>query len=180
MKFQKRYDTRAKEIKSVAVLKIVKYPNPILAKKANLVSDKLTQSDLKLLRDMINTMYHEDGVGLAAPQVGISKKIIIVSPNAEPSEERVYINPEIIESSREEETDLEGCLSLPGISCEVRRTKKIKFQALDPNGVKVVQELEGFPARVMQHEIDHLNGVLIVDRLDFNQRQALLGNYRHV
>lgn len=163
----------------MAILKVVKYPNSVLSKKASRVSGKLSQSDLKFICDMIDTMHYEEGVGLAAPQVGISKMMIISSPSAEVGKEKIYINPEIIESSRENEVDTEGCLSLPGISCEVQRAKKIKFRALDTKGAVVTQELKGFSARVMQHEVDHLNGLLIIDRVDFNKRQTLLGSYHH-
>ncbi|MBI1978371.1 MAG: peptide deformylase [Candidatus Omnitrophica bacterium] len=164
----------------MASLKVVTYPNPVLSKKADPVTGKLTQSNLKLVRDMIDTMYQEDGVGLAAPQIGVSRRIIVVSPNATRGEEKVYLNPEIIESSSEQAVDTEGCLSLPNVSCEVRRSKRIKFQATDINGNKISQELDGFPARVIQHEVDHLNGILIIDKVDFNQRQTLLGAYRRL
>jgi len=163
----------------MSLLKIVQYPNPALSTKAKPV-DKIMPKDLKLIRDMIETMYQEDGVGLAAPQVGISKRIIVISPNACPGEERVYINPEIIHQSPDEEVDLEGCLSLPGISCEIRRAKKISFQALTLEGQKIVEEIKSFPARVIQHEIDHLNGVLLVDRVPFHQRQSILGSYKRL
>ena len=163
----------------MAILKVLEYPNPILSKKAT-PADAVSEKELRLIQDMTDTMYQEDGVGLAAPQIGVLKRIIVVSPNGRRGEEHVYINPEIIKSSLEEEIGLEGCLSLPGASCEIRRAKKIKFQALDLNGSKNVKELEGFPARVIQHEMDHLNGVLIIDRVDFNRRQALLGTYRHL
>ena len=163
----------------MALLKVLEYPNPILAKKA-LAIGKDELKNLHFIQDMINTMYQEDGVGLAAPQVGISKRIVIVSPNAKPGEERVYINPEITESSREEEIAVEGCLSLPGISCEVRRAKKIKLRSWDLNGVEQIEDLQNFPARVVQHEIDHLNGILLIDRVDFNRRQALLGTYQRL
>ena len=164
----------------MAILKLIRYPNPILSKCAAVVSGKLSKKDSKLIREMIETMYHENGVGLAAPQVNVSRKIIIVSPDAEPGEEDAFINPEIVESSKGEEIETEGCLSLPGISCEVRRAKKIKFKAFDLNGSLIMRELEGFPARVMQHEVDHLNGFLIIDRIDFNKRQVLLGTYRNL
>ncbi len=163
----------------MANLKVLEYPNSVLSGKAKLV-ESISKKDLQLIRDMIDTMYQEDGVGLAAPQVGVPKRIIIVSPNAHPGEERVYINPEILQSSSEQEIGLEGCLSLPGISCEVRRAKKIKFKALDLNGSEKIEDFENFSARVIQHEIDHLNGVLIIDRVDFNQRQTLLGTYRRL
>ena len=160
-------------------LKVLEYPNPILTAKAKRV-ESISKKDLELIRNMIETMYHEDGVGLAAPQVGVSKQIIVVSPNARRGEEQVYINPEILEASREQEIGLEGCLSLPGISCEVRRPRTIKFRALNLKGTEHVQELDNFPARVIQHEMDHLNGILLIDRVDFNQRQTLLGTYQRL
>ena len=163
----------------MAILKILEYPNPTLSTKAMPVGS-ISKKDLQLIRDMIDTMYQEDGVGLAAPQIGISKRIIVASPNARQGEEQVYINPEIIQSSSEQGTCPEGCLSLPGISCEVRRAKKIKLKSLCLKGSEQIQEFENFPARVIQHEIDHLNGVLLIDRIDFNQRQTLLGAYRRL
>ncbi|OGW86279.1 MAG: peptide deformylase [Omnitrophica bacterium RIFCSPHIGHO2_02_FULL_46_11] len=163
----------------MALLKVLEYPNPILTKKASLVSKNELKS-LRFVQDMIDTMYHEDGVGLAAPQVAISKRIIVVSPDAQRGKERIYINPEIVESSKEEEIAVEGCLSLPGISCEVRRAKKIKLRSWDLNGAELAEEFENFSARVVQHEIDHLNGILLIDRVDFNRRQALLGSYRRL
>ena len=163
----------------MAALKVIEYPNPVLSKKAEPVV-KITQKELRLIQDMIDTMYQEDGVGLAAPQVGVSKQIIVVSPNAKWGEERVYINPEVIESSEEQEVGLEGCLSVPGISCEVRRPKQIRLKATDSKGLKLLEEFQSFPARVIQHEIDHLNGILLIDRVDFNQRQTALSSYRRL
>ena len=163
----------------MGVLKVIEYPNPILSKKAEPVR-KLGKEDLHLVEDMIDTMYEEDGVGIAAPQVNISKRIIIVSPQAKAGEEQAYINPEIIEVSQEAELGLEGCLSVPGISCEIWRSKRVKMRALNSNGEKIVLEFQDFPARVIQHEIDHLNGILIIDRVDFNQRQTLLSGYQRL
>lgn len=163
----------------MATLKIIEYPNPILSKKSKEVG-RLSKEDLRSIQDMIETMYQEDGVGLAAPQVGISKRMIVVSPNAKPGEERVFINPEIVESSRDEELGLEGCLSVPGISCEIRRAKKIKLQAFDIKGLKLIEEFQNFTARVIQHEIDHLNGILLIDRVSFNERQTLLSSQRRL
>ncbi len=163
----------------MAILKILEYPNSILSTKAKAV-ESLNKKDFDLIRDMIDTMYQEDGVGLAAPQVGVSKRIIVVSPNARRGEEQVYINPEIVQSSAEQDIGVEGCLSVPGISCEVRRAKKIKLKAQNLKEVEQIEEFENFPARVIQHEIDHLNGILLIDRVDFNQRQALLGTYQRL
>ena len=162
----------------MAVLKIAQYPSAILAKKAKTVTT-IGKEEQQLIQDMIETMYHDDGVGLAAPQVGVSKQIIVISPRAHRGEERVLINPVITESSGEE-VGLEGCLSLPGISGEVRRATKIKFQALDPTGAHIVETAQAFTARVIQHEIDHLNGILLIDRVDFNKRQELLSAYQRL
>ena len=161
----------------MAILKVIEYPNPVLSQKASPI-EKVSEKELRLIQDMVDTMYAEDGVGIAAPQVGVSKRIIIISPNARRGEERALINPEIIEQSQEELTDFEGCLSLPGVSCEVRRPKKVKFRSWDTNGKEQLEELEHFPARVLQHELDHLNGILMIDRVNFNRRQTLLGSYR--
>ncbi len=161
----------------MAKLKVLQYPNPVLSQKAQPMG-RLNDKDLSLIRDMIDTMYEDDGVGLAAPQVGVSKRIIVISPRAVRGEEQVYINPEILHFSEEEEIAVEGCLSLPNISCEVRRAKKIMLKALDLKGKEYTEELRNFPARVVQHEIDHLNGILLIDRIDFNQRQTLLGTYQ--
>lgn len=159
-------------------LKVLTYPHPLLAQKAKLVR-RLTREDRQLIRDMIETMYLDDGVGLAAPQVAVSKRIIIISPEAKRGEERVLINPEVLESSGSE-LGVEGCLSLPGISGEVRRASKIKFRALDLNEKSIEEECVGFAARVIQHEIDHLNGILLIDRVDFNKRQELLSTYQRL
>lgn len=163
----------------MAILNVRIYPDPVLSEKSKPLG-AISKKDIGLIDNMIETMYSEDGVGLAAPQVGVSKRIIVVSPNAERRAECVYINPEIIESSREQEVDVEGCLSLPGISCEVFRARRIKLKALDLNGKERIEEALGFRARVIQHEIDHLNGVLLIDRLDFDGRQAILGTYRRL
>lgn len=163
----------------MVVLKVIEYPNPILNKKAERVG-KLGKEDFRLIQGMVETMYEEDGVGIAAPQVGADRCIIIVSPQAKRGEEQVYVNPEITEASQEGEIGLEGCLSLPGISCEIRRSKRIKLEALNLKGQNVVCEFQDFPARVVQHEVDHLNGVLIIDRVDFNQRQTLLSGYQRL
>ena len=160
-------------------LKVLQYPDPILSKKAETIG-KLSDKDLRVIQEMIEIMYEEDGVGLAAPQVGFSKRIIVVSPRAVRGEEQVYINPEIIHFSDQQETGLEGCLSVPNVSCEVRRAKKITLKASNLEGKPLLEELQNFAARVVQHEVDHLNGILLIDRVDFNQRQALLGSYQRL
>ena len=160
----------------MAILKIVAYPNPVLAKKAKPVA-RIGKEERKLFQDMIETMYAEDGVGLAAPQVGVSRQIIVISPNARPGEERVLLNPVVLEISGQE-MGAEGCLSLPNVSGEILRATKVKLRALDINGKQITELFQGFPARVIQHEIDHLNGMLLIDRLDFDKRQEVLSAYQ--
>ena len=160
----------------MALLKILTYPNPILKKKAEPLTD-FGPAQQKFFDDMIKTMHVEDGVGLAAPQVGVSKRVLIACPNAKPGEEHVIVNPEILESSGREE-GLEGCLSVPGISGKVSRAKKIKLRYKDRHGNTHTEEIKDFYARVIQHEIDHLDGILLIDRVDFNQRQEILSQYQ--
>lgn len=160
----------------MALLKIYTYPDPVLKKKA----EPLTQfgpAEQKLFDDMIETMHVEDGVGLAAPQAGISKRILVACPTVKKGEEYVIVNPEILESSGRE-VGPEGCLSLPGVQGEVARAKKIKLRYQDRSGQIITADLKDFFARIIQHEMDHLDGVLLIDRVDFNQRQEILAQYQ--
>ncbi len=157
---------------------VVTYPNEILAKKAVVVKE-IGRSELDLIRGMIDAMYREKGVGIAAPQIGVSKRIFIASENAKPGEEVVFINPVIFKLTGEQ-TGPEGCLSLPGVYGEIRRAKQIEFEHLDQNGKKVQSEASDFLARIIQHEIDHLDGRLLIDRVDFDRRQELLSTYRRL
>ncbi|MCF6094884.1 peptide deformylase [Microaerobacter geothermalis] len=142
----------------MALRMIVKHPDPLLRQKAKEVS-KLNDNLHKLLDDMAETMYHAEGVGLAAPQIGILKRVIVVDVGEGIIE---LINPEIIEQDGEQ-IGPEGCLSIPGILGEVRRAKKCKVKGLNRHGEEVVLEGEDLLARAFQHEIDHLNGVLFID-----------------
>ena len=163
---------------AMALLPIRTYPDPVLNKKAT----PLTQfgpEEQKLFDDMIETMYVEDGVGLAAPQVGVSKRILIACPTVKQGEEFVIINPEIYASSGTE-IGQEGCLSLPGIAGEVARAKKINLRFQDRQGKHHDVEIKDFFARIIQHEIDHLDGILLIDRVDFNKRQELLAQYQRL
>lgn len=162
----------------MAILKVRAYPDPILNKKAG----PLTQfgpEEQKLFDDMIETMYVEEGVGLAAPQIGISKRIFVASPTMTEGEEYVFVNPEILEM-RGKEMSLEGCLSLRGISGEIPRAKVVRFRALDRHGKPVEMEVKELFARIVQHEVDHLDGVLLIDRVDFDKRQELLASYQRL
>jgi peptide deformylase len=160
----------------MALLSVRTYPDPILKKKAAALTD-FGPKEQQLFNDMVETMYEKDGVGLAAPQVGISKRILIASPTMKRGEEWVIVNPEILES-RGREIGMEGCLSLPGIAGEVPRAKTIRFRFQDRTGGFQEVEAKDFFARIVQHEIDHLDGILLIDRVDFNKRQELLAQYQ--
>ena len=162
----------------MAKLKIKIYPDPVLKKKAELLTD-FGLGMQKIFNDMIETMHVEDGVGLAAPQVGISKRILIACPTVKPGEEFVIVNPEIYET-RGRELGMEGCLSLPGISGEVPRAQKIRVRFQDRHGKPHDIEIKDFFARIIQHEVDHLDGILLIDRVDFDKRQQLLADYRRL
>lgn len=162
----------------MALLKVRVYPDPVLKKK----SEPLTEfgpKEQRLFDDMIETMHVEDGVGLAAPQIGISKRVLIACPSVKKGEEFVIINPEIYEMSGRE-VGLEGCLSLPGISGEVTRAKRIRVRYQNREGKPQDAELKDFFARIIQHEIDHLDGILLIDRLDFDKRQQALADYQRL
>lgn len=128
----------------------------------------------ELAKTMRSTMYEANGVGLAAPQVGesIQMAVMDITMGEDESEFMVLINPEILEYNGRE-TDIEGCLSIPGISVSVPRHTQLRLRAFDLEGKEIVREFEGFKARVIQHEIDHLNGTLIVDHLSALKRQMV-------
>ena len=153
----------------MAILKIAKLGHPVLLKKTNEISN-LDSIDLKkIIYDMSETMIDANGIGLAAPQVHLSHRLFIYrNPDIEEEEKikvSVLINPKIENISNETEDDWEGCLSIPGMSGLVRRSKKIKYSAIDLKGEKVSGEVDGLHARVIQHEFDHLNGILYTSRL---------------
>ncbi len=148
--------------------------DPILRK----VAEPITEFDdnlKKFARDMIDVMHVEDGIGLAAPQIGISKQIIAVDASelVENEYPRVFINPNILESSGEWVVE-EGCLSIPGVREEVTRPEKILLKFQDETGEEFTEEFSGWLSRILQHEIDHLNGVLFVDRISPIRRNLLI------
>lgn len=158
----------------MAVLKILVYPNPILRKKSAPV-EKIDKEIEKLLDDMAETMYDAPGVGLAAPQVGVNLRVIVVdvSPRDENSPGLIeLINPEII-SSEGEQWGEEGCLSIPGFLSDVKRKEKVRVRGLNRKGETVEIEAEELLARAFQHEIDHLDGILFIDRLSRLKRELL-------
>ena len=143
----------------MAVYQVVSIPNEILRSKA-LPIKNINSGTLRLLDNMRDTLYAFDGVGLAAPQIGVSKRIIVIDIGDNLIE---LINPEII--SREgEQTGSEGCLSVPGVVGLVTRNNQVTVKGLNREGQEVVYEAEKLLARVFQHEIDHLDGILFIDR----------------
>ncbi len=159
----------------MAILKIFTYPAPVLTQKAAPVTvfDKKMQT---FFDNMIETMYTDDGVGLAAPQVGTSKQILIASPLNKPGTETVICNP-VIEESRGSQMGPEGCLSFPGVFTEIPRAQWIRLRYQTRTGKTVVEEMEDFFARIIQHEMDHLNGILLIDRVNLIAREKLLAEY---
>lgn len=153
------------------MLKIITYPNPILrqtAKKVSQFNDELK----KIVNEMAKVMLTKDGIGLAAVQVNISKQIVVLKDS---KDYKVLINPKITYFSKDKKTKEEGCLSFPGIFGLVTRPKKIHLKYQDLDGKVIKEKNKGLEAVVIQHEIDHLNGVLFIDKaVKITQGQAEL------
>ncbi|HSU67148.1 MAG TPA: peptide deformylase [Tepidisphaeraceae bacterium] len=144
-------------------LKIILYPDPRLKKR----SEPVTVFDDNL-RDMVVQMFklmrESHGVGLAAPQVGVNLRLFVMNPSGEPGDDQVYINPVLSDGDGNDDAE-EGCLSLPDIRVKITRDKAITIRAQDLDGTPFEQSATGFVTRVWQHEFDHLNGILITDRM---------------
>jgi peptide deformylase len=147
----------------MAVLKVRKYGDPTLRKSAAPIGD-VTPEVRRIIADMTETMYDEVGVGLAAPQVGISLRLIVIS-DEDTRGVQALLNPAIVERGGEV-TGEEGCLSIPGVFAPVTRAAWVKVEARSVDGQPVAINARGLRARVLQHEIDHLDGVLFIDRVD--------------
>ena len=144
----------------MAIRQIITGLHPILLRRSEPVK-KVNRPVLNLLQDMTETMYHAPGVGLAAPQIGISRRLVVIDPGE--NQLLQLINPRILEK-RGELIAVEGCLSLPGLSGEVPRAEWVAVEYLDRQEKVNRLEAEGLLARILQHEIDHLEGVLFIDR----------------
>lgn len=154
------------------MLEIKKYPNPVLRKKCEEVIE-ITEDIKKLSQEMIKILEEDeegDGIGLAASQVGELKRIIVVKFG---EGSRAFFNPEIIKKNKETEIAEEGCLSVPGLFLKIKRAKEIAVEALNERGEKIRFKAKDMLARVFQHEIDHLDGILIIDRISFWQKLKL-------
>lgn len=157
---------------------IVKYPEQVLLKKAEPVTE--FNADLKKLADdMFESMYAAEGIGLAAPQIGISKRMYVVdlSVGKNPEERLVLINPEIIEKEGKQ-TEEEGCLSLPDIRDKVNRHFRVRMRAQDVDGKWFEIDGEELLSRAFQHELDHLDGILFIDRLSRLKKDLILRRIR--
>lgn len=144
-------------------LKIIKYPDPRLKKMSAPVT-VFDQSLRDLAAQMLELMKEAHGVGLAAPQVGQNIRMFVMNPTGEEGDERVYVNPVLSEADGEEEGE-EGCLSLPNINAKIWRSTHLKMTAQDLDGNPIEEIGEGFIPRVWQHETDHLNGTMIIERM---------------
>lgn len=156
----------------MAVLPIRKYPDPVLrepAKPVTVIDDKLR----RLAADMVETMEDASGVGLAAPQVGESIRMVVVDFDVENGDPRVLINPVITKRSGRKELAEEGCLSFPGLRTRIKRSPKVVCEAQNLDGEIVEYQAEGISARAVQHELDHLDGFLFVDKAGPSDKLSL-------
>lgn len=160
--------------KTTKIHEIVKYPDPVLSTPAQPVT--AFDEDLKILvEEMFESMYAAHGIGLAAPQIGISKRLTVIDVNfkKDPADQLVLVNPQIIEREGKQFEE-EGCLSLPEIREKVNRAAAVKVRAQNVTGEWFEMEGEELLARAFQHEIDHLDGVLFIDRLSRLKRDLLI------
>lgn len=171
----------------MAKIPIIYYPDPILREVAE-PAERVDDDTQRLIRDMIDTMLDVQGLGLAAPQVGLSRRIFVINPSRDNKENdgdeepaappRGFINPEILQRGETMGVHEEGCLSIPGIYAEVERPASILIRYLDLEGNIREERFEGKAATVVQHEIDHLDGVLFIDHLSRLKRDFLIRKYR--
>ena len=134
-----------------------------------------------LVNDLFETMYHAEGIGLAAPQVGLSLRVCVLDVRGDEGDDDVrmaLVNPEVVQASRETDKSTEGCLSIPDLEEFVTRPKTVTVRATDPDGEPVEIEADGLLARALQHEIDHLDGILFIDRVSPLKRRMLLKKWK--
>lgn len=152
-------------------LRVLKYPNPSLREKnSECTEDELKDGSIaKIAKEMFLVMYAAEGVGLAAPQVGINKRLMVYNESGDKKKwlnEIVMVNPKIVEFSEAKDVEVEACLSFPDMNGKVERSKWIKVEAQNLKGKKIKKKFKGWEARIFQHEYDHLDGVVYIDRLD--------------
>jgi len=162
----------------IKALGIIHYPDPRLREVSTGV-DEVDGDVARLAEKMFSLMFPARGVGLAAAQVGVTVRMFVASPTFDGADRRVYVNPEFISLEGKQETE-EGCLSLPGVSCKVRRSEVAVIRATNLDGEQFEETGEGLVARIFQHEMDHLNGKLLVDRMGSVARLANRKALRHL
>lgn len=160
----------------MAVLSVLKEPNPLLRRVALPVTE-YNQTLKVLLGDMVDTMKKEGGVGLAAPQVGVLQRVLIMELSPDGPIKKV-INPEIIWAHKEKVMCQEGCLSIPDVWAEVQRSSEVRVRFYDEHGAVHEELFSDFPAICIQHEMDHLNGVLFIDHLSSLKKTRILRKLR--
>lgn len=169
-------DAERQARRRIALAQVRQYPDPVLRMRAHEVEE--FDDDLRQLAErMTALMVEAAGVGLAANQVGVLRRMFIFQPTVE-EDPRAMVNPEIVERSDETELDDEGCLSMQGVLVPVERNLRVAIEARDLDGEEVRLELEGMSARVVQHELDHLDGTLIIDRTTPDGRREALAVLR--
>ncbi len=151
-------------------LRIVHYPDPRL-KKRSVPVERFDENLKALAQRMLELMKEARGVGLAAPQVGLNIRLFVMNHTGNPEDDRIYVNPELYDPAGDEVGE-EGCLSLPNITADVLRSKFMRIKAQDVEGNPIEQAETGYIARIWQHETDHLNGVLITDRMGMVAKMA--------
>ena len=156
-------------------LKIIEYPDMLLREKSQPV-EQVDSAVAELLRQMLQKMYDTHGVGLAAPQVGILKRLVVIDVGSKEGQEKplLMVNPEIVEKSEEIKKASEGCLSVPNQYAPVERFASVTVSYLDENGVRQEISADGLLAVALQHEIDHLNGILFIDYLSPLRRKMVI------
>lgn len=175
---RRRLKTQSSFRETKASMDILCYPNPALTAGANEVDPSTDESLRPLAERMAAIMYEAPGIGLAAPQIGVMKRVIVYDLSEDGSGLTALCNPVIVERSEECVVDEEGCLSLPGMGVQVERSCRVTCEALSLDGEPVRIEAEGLQARLFQHEIDHLDGVLIISRATAEERKEAFRRFR--
>jgi peptide deformylase len=162
----------------MALRPILTIPDPILRKRAKPV-ERVDERLRRLASDMLETMYDAPGIGLAAPQIGVSRRLIVMDPAKDdaPKTPLVMVNPEILARSEEMRMHEEGCLSIPDFTAEIERPATTRVSYIDREGKQQEMELEGIWSTLVQHEIDHLNGVLFIDYLSRLKRDMVVRKF---
>ena len=163
----------------MALRTIELYGSEVLRRQAKPV-EEIDDDVRALIRDMFETMYDAKGIGLAAPQVGVSRRVVVLDVEEESSESKrvALVNPRLVSWTAKKEKQTEGCLSIPGVEGIVARPVSVMVEGRDPEGHGVRMQAEGLFARALQHELDHLDGVLFIDRLSPLKRQLLLKKWK--